>query len=107
MLTLYYLHFSLLNHRFVFRKLKINPMTAKKMEQSARRKIRQLRKKKLQQGLPFMISSDDLPAEQCYQEYPDGTIKIAVAGSRNSDFKIIEELDYFNTQILRRTLKLT
>lgn len=77
------------------------------MEQSAQRKIRQLRKKKLQQGLPFMIGSDDLPAEQCYLEYPDGTIKIAEASSRNSDFKIIEELDYFNTQLLRRALKLT
>ena len=77
------------------------------MEESARRKIRQLRKKKLQQGLPFMISSDDLPPEQCYLEYPDGTIKIAEAGFRSSDFKIIEELDYFNIQILRRTLKLT
>jgi hypothetical protein len=82
-------------------------MTAKKMEQSAHRKIRALRKKKLKEGLPFMISSDDLPSEQCYLEYPDGTIKIAEASSRNSDFKIIEELDYFNTQLLRRILKLT
>ena len=77
------------------------------MEQSARRKIRQLRKKKLQQGLPFMISSDDLPAQQCYLEFPDGSIKIAEAGSRTADFKIIEELDYFNAQLLRESLKLT
>ena len=77
------------------------------MEQSAQRRIRQLRKKKLQQGLPFMISSDDLPAKQCYLEYPDGSIKIAEAGSSSSDFKIIEELDYFNVQLLRRTLRLT
>ena len=76
------------------------------MEQSARRKIRQLRKKKLQQGLPFMISSDDLPAQQCYLEFPDGSIKIAEAGSRTADFKIIEELDYFNAQLLRESLKL-
>ena len=81
-------------------------MTAKKMEQSAKRRIRQLRRQKLEQGLPFMISSDDLPAEQCYLEFPDGTIKVAEAGSRNSDFKIIEVLDYFNAELLRRKFKL-
>lgn len=81
-------------------------MTAKKIEESARRKIRQIRKKKLEQGLPFMISSEDLPPTQCYLEFPDGTIKIAEAG-RGSDFKIIEELDFFNAQLLRWSLKLT
>ncbi len=82
-------------------------MTARKMEQSANRKIRRLRKQKLEQGLPFMIGSDDLPAEQCYLEFPDGTIKIAEAGSKSQGFKIIEEVDYFNTQLLRHALKLT
>lgn len=77
------------------------------MEQSAHRRIRQLRKKKLQQGLPFMISTDELPAWQCYLEFPDGTIKIAETGSRNADFKIIGELDFFNAQLLRWNLKLT
>ena len=82
-------------------------MTAKKIEQITERRIRQLRKQKLKKGIPFMISSDDLPTDRCYLEYPDGTIKIAEAGSRTSDFKIIEELDYFNAQFLRRSLKLT
>ena len=100
------LHLCFKKDIFVCR-LKSDIMTAKKMEQSALRKIRQLRKKKLQQGLPCMISSDDLPAEQCYLEYPDGSIKIAEAGFRSSNFKIIEELDYFNAQLLRQTLKLT
>lgn len=95
-----------INHKFVTRTLRFIPMTAKKMEQSARRKIRQLRKQKLEQGLPFMIGSEELPAQQCYLEFPDGSIKIVEAGARNSDFKIIEELDFLNADWIRRKLKL-
>jgi len=76
------------------------------MQKSASKAIRSLRKKRLKQGLPFMISSDMLPSHQCYLEYPDGTIKIAEAGQRGSDFKIIEELDYFNIEFIRKKLKL-
>ena len=81
-------------------------MTAKKLEKSASRVIRQLRKRKLKSGQPFMINSDDLPSHQCYLEYPDGSIKIAEVGSKGSDFKIIKELDYFNADFLRHKLKL-
>ena len=81
-------------------------MTAKKLEKSASRVIRQLRKRKLDNGQPFMINSDDLPSHQCYLEYPDGSIKIVEAGSKGSDFKIIEELDYFNADLLKHKLKL-
>lgn len=70
-------------------------------------KIRALRKKKLSLGIPFMINSDDLPSYQCYLEYPDGSIKIVEANSKESDFKIIKELDFLNAEVLRRNLKLT
>ena len=81
-------------------------MTAIINNKSAINKIKLLRKEKLSQGLPFMINSDTLPSHQCYLEYPDGSIKIAEANSKESDFKIIEELDFLNAEVLRRNLKL-
>lgn len=70
------------------------------------KRIKALRKEKHSQGLPFMINSDELPSYQCYLEYPDGSIKIAEANSRQSDFKIIEELDFLNAEVFKRKLKL-
>lgn len=69
-------------------------------------KIKVLRKVKLSQGIPFMINSESLPSHQCYLEYPDGSIKIVEANSKASDFKIIEELDFLNAEVLLRNLKL-
>lgn len=70
------------------------------------KRIKFLRKEKLSQGLPFMINSDDLPPHQCYLEYPDGSIKIAQASSKGSDFIIVEELDFLNAEVFKRKLKL-
>ncbi len=81
-------------------------MTAKKLEKSASKAIKQLRKNRLQQGLPFMINSDLLPSNQCYLEYPDGSMKIVEADPKGSDFKVIEELGYFDIEFVRRKLKL-
>ena len=81
-------------------------MTAKINNRSAINKIKSLRKTKLSQGIPFMINSDALPSYQCYLEYPDGSIKIVEANSKESDFKIIEDLDFLNAEVLRRNLKL-
>ena len=73
---------------------------------SALNKIKALRKEKLSQGVPFMINSENLPTYQCYLEYPDGSIKIVEANSKGLDFKIIEELDFLNAEVLKRNLKL-
>ena len=81
-------------------------MTAIINNKSALNKIKSLRKEKLSRGIPFMINSDDLPSHQCYLEYPDGTIKIAEANSSESDFIIIEELDFLNAELIKRNLKL-
>ena len=81
-------------------------MTAVINNKSALNKIKSLRKDKLSRGIPFMINSDDLPSHQCYLEYPDGTIKIAEANSGESDFIIIEELDFLNAELIKRNLKL-
>jgi len=81
-------------------------MTAKIDDRSAIKRIKTLRKSKLSQGIPFMINSERLPSYQCYLEYPDGSIKIVEANSKDSDFIVIEELDFLNAEVLRRNLKL-
>jgi hypothetical protein len=54
--------------------------------------VKQLRLKKLQNGQPFLIYSADLPKDQCYLEYPDGSIKLASFTKGAHDFIIIREL---------------
>jgi hypothetical protein len=81
-------------------------MTAKIHEKSALKAIKRLRKKKLSQGLPFMINSEVLPSDQCYLEYPDGTIKIAEADTKERDFQIVFELSSNEANDLRKKLKL-
>jgi hypothetical protein len=86
--------------------LRFNPMTAKKMEESALKAIKSLRKQKLSQGLPFMINSDKLDSSQCFLEYPDGTIRIVEANKKEGDFYVLFELSKKDANSLRRKLKL-
>jgi hypothetical protein len=81
-------------------------MTAKIREKSALKAIKLLRKKKLSQGLPFMINSDMLESHQCFLEYPDGSIKIVEANSKDQDFRIVFEYNSEAANDLRRRLKL-
>ena len=68
--------------------------------------IKVLRKRKLSQGIPFMINSDILPSHQCFLEYPDGIIKIAEADTKGCDFKIVFECSLAESQNWRKKLKL-
>ena len=77
------------------KKNSLNPMEAKSHIKTALKEIRSLRKRRLNDGLTFMINSDSLPIGQCYLEFPDGIIVIAEANSKDADFTIIEELDGF------------
>ncbi len=81
-------------------------MTAKIHEKSALKAIKRLRKKKLSQGLPFMINSDILDTSQCFLEFPDGSIKIAEADTKERDFQIVFELSSNEANELRKKLKL-
>jgi len=38
--------------------------------------VQKLRLRKLRDGHPFMINSKDLRSNQCYLEYPDGSIQL-------------------------------
>lgn len=79
-------------------------MAEKNPELLASKVIKALRKKKLSQGIPFMINSDILEPYQCFLEYPDGSIKIAEADSTRCDFKIVFEYDTKDLQWLRKKL---
>ncbi|MEP7142240.1 MAG: hypothetical protein ABI707_05185 [Ferruginibacter sp.] len=54
--------------------------------------VKRLRLKKLQSGYPFMINSRDLPGNQCYLEYPDGSISLVTLVKSAGDFTVIRKL---------------
>ena len=69
--------------------------------------VKKLREKKLQNGLPFMINSKSLPSNQCYLEYPNGTIVIAQIFSSERDFTIVKKLNHNEVIILRNRYNLS
>ncbi|MEZ2445596.1 hypothetical protein AB6805_27965 [Chitinophaga sp. RCC_12] len=54
--------------------------------------VRNLRQAKLSNGRPFMINSKELPAHQCYFEYPGGKISLMTLAPNNRDFLLIRDL---------------
>ncbi|HTE32603.1 MAG TPA: hypothetical protein VK666_19620 [Chryseolinea sp.] len=73
----------------------------KKIERKGNAAVRNLRRQKLRDGLPFMINSGELLAGQCYLEYPDGIIKLVEIEKESRDFQIIRELSATETERLR------
>lgn len=67
-------------------------MEFKQLERTGTAAVKRLRLKKLQNGLPFMINSKELPGNQCYLEYPNGSIKLVTMDSSTRDFKVLREL---------------
>ena len=67
-------------------------MEFKQLERTGTAAVKRLRLKKLQDGLPFMINSKELPGNQCYLEYPNGSIKLVTMESSTRDFKVLREL---------------
>ncbi len=66
-------------------------MKLKQLEKSGIQAIKILRESKLKNGLPFMINSNELPSDQCYLEYPDGSIQLVSLCRKNNDFKVIAQ----------------
>ena len=54
--------------------------------------VRRLRIEKLHSGIPFMINSKELPADQCYLEYPAGNIDHVSLAANKHDFVVIRQL---------------
>lgn len=63
--------------------------------------VKELRKQKLKKGLPFMINVKELSSNQCYLEYPDGTIKLITVVPVSNDITVVRELTTFEASVIR------
>jgi hypothetical protein len=63
--------------------------------------VKELRLQKLRNGLPFMIDSDDLENNQCYLEFPDGTIKLVCLTTGAREFTKVRTLSANEARSLR------
>ena len=72
------------------------------IEQIGNEAVRKLRLEKLRKGHPFMINFKDLPTNQCYLEFPDGTIKLVQLKHSAKDFTILRVLSAEEEQKIRR-----
>lgn len=62
------------------------------LEQAGTEAVKRLRKEKLANGRPFMINAQELPTNQCYLEYPNGSIHLVTLSENKRDFAIIRQL---------------
>jgi len=77
----------------------------KTMEEKGTRAVRKLRLQKLKSGFPFMINSKELLSNQCYLEYPNGTINLVTFKTNARDFNVIRKLSPTEANNLRARYK--
>jgi hypothetical protein len=66
--------------------------------------VKKLREQKLRAGLPFMINVKELASNQCYLEYPNGSIKLVSIISSSRDINVVSELNTSEANNLRKRL---
>lgn len=76
------------------------------IERTGTAAVKRLRLKKLSNGLPFMINSKDLPGNQCYLEYPGGSIALVKIARSAKDFTVIRTLTSFEVTNIRKKYNL-
>lgn len=81
--------------------MKVSPL-----EKSGKEAIRNLRSRKLENGLPFMINTNTLPSDECYLEYPDGSIALVMLSRKDNDFKIITKHSEDEGNLIKKQFKL-
>ena len=81
-------------------------MKIKQLEKSGLKAIKILRESKFRSGLPFMINSKELPSDQCYLEYPDGSIELVTLSRKDNDFKVMAEFSSEQGKTIRKKFKL-
>ncbi len=79
---------------------------AEMIEKKGSDAVRKLRLHKLQNGAPFMINSKELPAGECYLEYPDGKIVLVRLARNSMDYSITRELSIEETILIRKKYQL-
>ena len=71
------------------------------IEQIGNKAVQKLRLQKLRSGHPFMINSKELEPNQCYLEYPDGTIQLVYLKNAAKDFTVIRTLSASEEEAIR------
>jgi hypothetical protein len=64
--------------------------------------VQKLRLQKLRSGHPFMINSKELESNQCYLEYPDGSIQLVFLKNAAKEFTVIRTLSPAEELSLRK-----
>jgi hypothetical protein len=77
-------------------------MKRKQLEKAGIQAVKVLRRTKLSMGFPFMINTHLLSSDQCYLEYPDGSIKLVALDRNNHDLKVIRELSSEDNSSVRK-----
>jgi hypothetical protein len=62
------------------------------IENIGNKAVQKLRIQKLRSGHPFMVNSKDLEPNQCYLEYPDGSIQLVFLKNAAKEFTVIRTL---------------
>lgn len=81
-------------------------MTVLQLKKSGIAAVEKLRESKLKSGVPFMINTKTLPSNQCYLEYPDGSIALVVLSRKDNDFKIITKYSNEEGTLIRKEFNL-
>ena len=76
------------------------------IRQAGERAVNELRIRNLRSGIPFMISSSELPPNQCYLEFPDESISIAQVKEDGKGFFIIRKLNTDELVLVRNQFDL-
>lgn len=79
--------------------------TVKTTSKKGTNAVRKLREQKLRSGLPFMINVKELATNQCYLEYPNGSIKLISVVHAARDIDVIRELTPSEANNLRQRLQ--
>jgi len=81
-------------------------MSLKKLENVGINAVKELRKYKLEGGIPFMIFFRAFPRNHFLLEFPDGTIKEATIDKKINDYVIIREFPSAEAECFRKKHKL-
>lgn len=69
--------------------------------------VKNLREQKLRAGQPFMINIKDLSTNECYLEYPNGSINLVTVIHSTRDLDIVKKLSSKEANNLRKKLDFT
>ena len=81
-------------------------MLIENFEKRGTEAVQTLRKQKLAAGNFFMINVPELPANECYLEYPNGSILLVTFSHAGKDLEVIKQLSVDESEILRTRYQL-